>query len=226
MKKLLLISCVFSAFSMLGNAQTFNLGESLTGDTRLSCEAILCLASPTKPSECSASIAKYFSFTAKKWHKVIEKRKNFLNLCPTDNSDNDKLLENAGIDPNQQREDTANFKDVLLNLPHDCSAGSLNKVIEKQPQNFEIYKAYVERYAEKNNLSEYEKLRMINSYKPKNDDNDYGLTITYVYRVSANIPSECERLYQHNWSQSVRPTHNKDYNWYYPSEGQPPLVWK
>ncbi|WP_269902395.1 TrbM/KikA/MpfK family conjugal transfer protein, partial [Campylobacter coli] len=35
--------------------------DILTGDTKLACEAILCLSSGTRPSECSSSLARYFS---------------------------------------------------------------------------------------------------------------------------------------------------------------------
>ena len=59
--------------------------DVLTGDTRLACEAILCLASGTRPSECSPSLQKYFSLTAKKFSDTIKKRRNFLDLCPVAN---------------------------------------------------------------------------------------------------------------------------------------------
>ena len=32
--------------------------DELTGDTKLACEAILCLSSSERPSECSASLSK------------------------------------------------------------------------------------------------------------------------------------------------------------------------
>lgn len=56
--------------------------ELFTGDVRLACEAILCLSSGTRPSECAPSINRYFSITAKKMSDTIAKRKDFLNLCP------------------------------------------------------------------------------------------------------------------------------------------------
>ncbi|EAJ8485620.1 conjugal transfer protein TrbM, partial [Campylobacter upsaliensis] len=53
MKKILASSLiVISAISsMKAN------GEILGGDAGLACEAILCLSSPAKPSECSRSLA-------------------------------------------------------------------------------------------------------------------------------------------------------------------------
>lgn len=53
-----------------------------TGDVRLACEAVLCLASGSRPSECTPSIKKYFSISAKKFKDTVKKRKNFLSLCP------------------------------------------------------------------------------------------------------------------------------------------------
>ena len=57
--------------------------DLLTGDTKLACEAILCLSSGTRPSECNPSLQRYFGIHHKKPHKTIQARENFLNLCPT-----------------------------------------------------------------------------------------------------------------------------------------------
>ncbi len=54
----------------------------LTGDTRLACEAIMCLASGTRPAECSSSLSRYFSISFSDWRDTIQGRINFLNLCP------------------------------------------------------------------------------------------------------------------------------------------------
>lgn len=56
--------------------------DALTGDTKLACEAILCLASPTRPQECAAAIAKYFSISLRRFSQTMRARKNFLSLCP------------------------------------------------------------------------------------------------------------------------------------------------
>lgn len=62
-------------------------GSLFTGDVRLACEAVLCLSSGTRPSECAPSLARYFSITAKKLSDTITKRKNFLELCPAATQD-------------------------------------------------------------------------------------------------------------------------------------------
>lgn len=66
----------------LATIGTANAQGVLTGDTRLACEAILCLAAPSKPSECNDSLKKYFSIKHKKAKDTTKARQNFLNLCP------------------------------------------------------------------------------------------------------------------------------------------------
>lgn len=56
--------------------------DVLTGDTRLACEAILCLSSGTRPGECSPSLSRYFGIQKRKFSDTIKARLNFLNLCP------------------------------------------------------------------------------------------------------------------------------------------------
>jgi len=59
--------------------------DVLTGDTRLACEAILCLSSGTRPHECSAAITRYFSIHKRKLSDTLKARLNFLKLCPVSN---------------------------------------------------------------------------------------------------------------------------------------------
>lgn len=80
-KKLLSIIAV----AALGSAGTASAQELLSGSTRLACEAILCLATGSSPSECRPSLHRYFSITARKMSDTIKKRRNFLDLCPVAN---------------------------------------------------------------------------------------------------------------------------------------------
>lgn len=59
--------------------------EVLTGDTKLACEAVLCLASGTRPNECAPSLQRYFSISFKKFSDTLRGRSNFLSLCPSSN---------------------------------------------------------------------------------------------------------------------------------------------
>ncbi|MBP7609406.1 TrbM/KikA/MpfK family conjugal transfer protein [Thauera aminoaromatica] len=56
--------------------------DVLSGDTRLACEAILCLSTGQRPSECTPSLDRYFGIKKKKLSDTLEARLNFLEQCP------------------------------------------------------------------------------------------------------------------------------------------------
>ena len=62
--------------------------DLLTGDQRLACEALLCLSSGSRPSECNPSIQRYFSIRHKKASATLNARRDFLNMCPASKQDN------------------------------------------------------------------------------------------------------------------------------------------
>jgi hypothetical protein len=66
--------------------------DELTGDTKLSCEAILCLSSGERPDECDPALKRFFSIKKKTTSKTIKARENFLSLCPA--VDEDKEMKN------------------------------------------------------------------------------------------------------------------------------------
>lgn len=78
---------ILTIASALILASSLGAGDMLTGDTKLACEAILCLSSSTRPGECSPSINRYFSIKHKKWSDTVNARRNFLRLCPVDGAD-------------------------------------------------------------------------------------------------------------------------------------------
>lgn len=59
--------------------------DLLTGDTRLACEAVLCLSTGTRPSECSSSLSRYFGIRKKKLSDTLKARVDFLEMCPASN---------------------------------------------------------------------------------------------------------------------------------------------
>ena len=85
--------------------------DLLTGDTRLACEAVLCLSSGDRPSECAPSIKRYFSIKHKKFSDTIKGRLNFLKLCPTSHEPNMPQLINA-----------------IANGAGRCDAAELNRI--------------------------------------------------------------------------------------------------
>lgn len=88
--------------------------DILTGDTRLACEAILCLSSGDRPGECSPSLSRYFGISKKKWKDTLKARRNFLNLCP------------ASSEP-----DMPMLVESIVNGAGRCTAELLNRTLVK-----------------------------------------------------------------------------------------------
>lgn len=83
--KRLAITSALSA--MLFASVPASANELFTGDVKLACEAVLCLSTGQRPSECTPSIQRYFSISMKKFSDTLKARKNFLNLCPASTQD-------------------------------------------------------------------------------------------------------------------------------------------
>lgn len=112
--KIKLFSCMAGLCLFFTSTFSFADENTLTGDTKLACEAILCLSSGDKPSECSPSLGRYFNITKKKMSDTIKARKGFLNMCPSSDYDGMPSLINA-ISQGAGR----------------CDAGELNRVNRK-----------------------------------------------------------------------------------------------
>jgi hypothetical protein len=74
--KLLILAAAAACFSGGASAQMF------TGDTKLACEAVLCLSSGVRPGECQPSLSRYFGIHRRKLRDTFRARLDFLNLCP------------------------------------------------------------------------------------------------------------------------------------------------
>lgn len=114
------------------NANAYTMGEELTGDTKLACEAILCLSTSSRPSECSSAIKRYFSIKMRKPHDTFRARLNFLKLCPTDLGSDKEELAKIGIDKDEQERGLGTLTNAIASLPHDCLPDTLNQQIEKR----------------------------------------------------------------------------------------------
>lgn len=75
------------AFLSISRPAFAESADLLTGDTRQACEAILCLSSGTRPSECASSLSRYFGIHKRKLSKTISARKDFLKRCPASSMD-------------------------------------------------------------------------------------------------------------------------------------------
>jgi hypothetical protein len=82
MDKSMILIALMAVSLFTSSSQAENI---LTGDSRLACEAILCLSSNTRPNECSPSLSHYFGIRTKKWKDTVKARRKFLNQCPKAN---------------------------------------------------------------------------------------------------------------------------------------------
>lgn len=115
--------------------------EELTGDTKLACEALLCLSSGVQPGECAPSLARYFSIVYKKWSDTLKGRINFLNLCPSasatgmpalvnDIANGAGLCDAATLNSRLQIVDENGTPQYIdNNLPAECAAYSANAYV-------------------------------------------------------------------------------------------------
>lgn len=115
--------------------------EELTGDTKLACEAILCLSTGAAPSECSPSLSRYFSISYKKWSDTLQGRIDFLNLCPSSSAEGMSTLVNdiangagfcdaATLNSTLQVYDDSGAPVYISNvLPSNCATYSSNAYV-------------------------------------------------------------------------------------------------
>ena len=115
MKLSISIPALFIALLPASAAASIEADQSqlLTGDTRLACEATLCLSSNERPNECAPSLKRFFSIRHKTWHKTLKARKDFLKLCPSSN-------ENDGM---------RRLTDAIAEGAGRCDAAELNRVM-------------------------------------------------------------------------------------------------
>lgn len=105
-----------------GTYATTPAGALLTGDTRLACEALLCLSSGVRPAECTPSLQRYFGITHRRLHEQISARFHFLNLCPS------------------ARQDTQmqSLADALSRGAGRCDAVTLNRTLREEEREVKI----------------------------------------------------------------------------------------
>lgn len=113
--------------------------NELTGDRKTACEVLLCLSSGERPSECDPALRHFYSIKDKKPWKTLQKRKKFLELCPT-NSGN--TATNIIM---------ADYKGMLASVnPDECKPEYLNnrlqdykKIVEYKNLKGKTYKSEV-----------------------------------------------------------------------------------
>ena len=101
--------------------------NELTGDRRTACEVLLCLSSGQRPSECNAPLRKFYSIKAKRSWQTLKKRRDFLELCPTDTGD---TAENIIL---------ADYKGMLASVnPDECKPEYLNNQFQNKVNDLNI----------------------------------------------------------------------------------------
>jgi TrbM len=99
--------------AMVDNITKQNQSLLTGGDEATACEVILCLSTGSPPHECAASLARYFGITDWRFWKMIEKRLNFLKLCPAAN----------------QSPQMSSLVEAMANGAGRCDAATLNQTL-------------------------------------------------------------------------------------------------
>ncbi len=118
-KPTILAALTITAALLSGSAAVAD-GELLEGDTRLACEAILCLSTGSPPGECSPSLDRYFGIEIfddegyLDWSATLEARLDFLNQCPA-------------VDEKQASREMHSLTDAIVHGARQCDAKALNR---------------------------------------------------------------------------------------------------
>src|SRR5699024_7381953 len=103
MKRLTVLSALALSCASVSYAQS---SDTLSGTTRLACEAILCLSSSLQPGQCKPSLNHYFDIRKYRrgsfsWSRTIDARRAFLGMCPVSSTSDmrtriDQISQGAG----------------------------------------------------------------------------------------------------------------------------------
>ncbi len=124
MQKTILGSLVLAG--LLATAAPAQAQEGFTGDTKLACEAILCLSTGQRPSACTPSLTRFFSISFKRFSDTLKGRTNFLKLCPTASQDSRMEALVNDIANGAGRCDAASLNMVQANWSGDSGSGSVS----------------------------------------------------------------------------------------------------
>lgn len=94
------ITIFFFGIIFLGETSLSWGSDELTGEKKLACEAILCLSSGVRPSECNPSLNYFFGIRRDKPSDTRDARKDFLKKCPDSDAAGMPSLINVLVDYN------------------------------------------------------------------------------------------------------------------------------
>lgn len=97
-----------------------------TGDTKLACEAILCLSASQGRSEsaCQPSLRRYFSINKRRLRDTIRARHDFLDLCPASSQTPEMKTLVAALAAGAGRCDAVSLNMTLVFLGVDPNTGA------------------------------------------------------------------------------------------------------
>ncbi|MBB1597478.1 TrbM/KikA/MpfK family conjugal transfer protein [Achromobacter sp. UMC46] len=121
-------------------APSVNVGDVLEGDKRLACEAILCLSSGSRPSECTPSLSRYFGINMKKLSDTLEARRDFLSLCPASEDSKEMSDLVRAISQGAGRCDAAALNIALRSWRGNDEGGSI--ISNKRPGYCNVYASH------------------------------------------------------------------------------------
>jgi hypothetical protein len=157
----------------------------LTGDTRLACEAILCLSSPANPTECTPSLDRYFGITRKKASDTRKARRSFLNLCPSAKADDDMVSLTSSIAYAAGR----------------CNANNLNGIGQWMEERRDLPAQDC-----RNNQNIYTPTHSIDYQLYSNEYSSVCVSTVRYWQVNTKAPGYCTDLWEHNYTDfSQRP---------------------
>lgn len=177
--------CLLLAFTSSVNAADIDT-STLTGSTKLACEALLCLSSGTRPSECAPSLSEYFGITRKKWSDTLSARKAFLNLCPA--------ASEAGM---------PSLVDAISEGAGRCDAASLNRRTIPVFRLFDVYKKTWSAWRQGHTAypictqRDFENRRYRRNWS---DDDDYQYCQEKKTIIDSSMPGYCRVYISHDFT--------------------------
>ncbi|MFV0275804.1 MAG: TrbM/KikA/MpfK family conjugal transfer protein [Parahaliea sp.] len=78
---------IFLSSALTLAASVTAAGSMFEGDVKYACEALLCLSSGERPHECDGALERYYDIDYEDPRETAEKRREFLELCPDQESE-------------------------------------------------------------------------------------------------------------------------------------------
>lgn len=195
MKKQVVWGVFFLSFLAFGGLYA---QDYLTGDTKLACEAVLCLSSSTRPSECSPSLNRYFGIKDDKFSKTLDLRRKFLNKCP------------AASEPGMP-----GLVNIIVNGAGRCEAAYLNNIgqpvkkterVSKSTCNAQNKWAFFNSNSNVIGVADSGHRYSITYEYHKHQDHtnlDYCTKTEQYFQVNPVLPVYCSMWWDHEWTDYI-----------------------